>query len=116
MPLLRWPEFLNRSTLRSQGARRRTGCERGRHTRPVPERLEDRTVLSAHVILPNIGGIVGAEKLVANANVRVSDAPGSEMMVDINPTDPLNKEGLRLPPHRNHDQQPSRLRHRQAAV
>ncbi len=56
----------------------------------MPERLEDRTVFSADLLLPLGGG----ENLVANANVKVSDAPGSEMIVDINPTDPLNVVGF----------------------
>ena len=90
MTLLRWPGFVNHPSPRFRSARRRTGCKRGRHTRPVPERLEDRTVFSADLLLPLGGG----ESLVANANVRVSSTPGSEMVVDINPTNPLNVVGF----------------------
>src|SRR5262245_4852425 len=59
--------------------------------RPSVECLESRTLLAARLTL------AGTQTLVANANVNVSNnivTNESEMVVDINPTNPLNVAGF----------------------
>jgi hypothetical protein len=83
-----------RNWFRSLSSARRTPRPK-RTTRPLLlECLEERTLLSAHLTL------AGAQTLVANTNVNVAASSNtvgtveSEMVVDVNPTNPLNVVGF----------------------
>jgi RTX calcium-binding nonapeptide repeat (4 copies) len=103
MYLKHWRTWLNRSSKTAQRGRRRgTAKATPREPnlwRPVLECLEDRTLLSATLSLN------GTQTLVPNTNIDVTDnaTPSearkattneSEMVVDINPTNPLNVVGF----------------------
>jgi hypothetical protein len=94
-PLRNWFERLTRrgGEGRPRDSKRRPARPRLRSTALSLERLEDRTVLSAHLALS------GSQALFVNANVRASNnaANGtmeSEMSVDVNPANPLQVAGF----------------------